>query len=117
MRIRDGNNLDQGFGMEKSRIRDKHPESATLITKTVRQQVPTTATSQQVNNYNSKVTGLVTRPPQFFLLIEHLCYSSLEMHNLRYSKEDQREGNGRYGRVQVAIYLASLARKGAEKLE
>jgi hypothetical protein len=29
--IRDGNNLDPGSGMEKSRIRDKHPGSATLV--------------------------------------------------------------------------------------
>jgi hypothetical protein len=38
MRIRDGNNLDPGWkkvgsGMEKSRIRDKHPGSATLPNK------------------------------------------------------------------------------------
>jgi hypothetical protein len=30
MRIRDGDSSDPGFGMEKCRIRDKHPESATL---------------------------------------------------------------------------------------
>jgi hypothetical protein len=32
MRIRDGNNSDPGSGMEKSRIRDKYPGSATLGT-------------------------------------------------------------------------------------
>jgi hypothetical protein len=32
MRIRDGKNSDPGSGMEKSRIRDKHPRSATLCT-------------------------------------------------------------------------------------
>ena len=31
MRIRDGDSSDPGSGMEKSRIRDKHPGSATLI--------------------------------------------------------------------------------------
>jgi hypothetical protein len=31
-RIRDGDSSDPGSGMEKSRIRDKHPGSATLIT-------------------------------------------------------------------------------------
>jgi hypothetical protein len=30
MRIRDGDSSDPGSGMEKSRIRDKHPGSATL---------------------------------------------------------------------------------------
>jgi hypothetical protein len=30
MRIRDGKNLDPGSGMEKIRICDKHPGSATL---------------------------------------------------------------------------------------
>jgi hypothetical protein len=30
--IRDGKNSDPGFGMEKIRIRDKHPGSATLVT-------------------------------------------------------------------------------------
>jgi hypothetical protein len=30
MRIRDGNNSDPGSGIEKSRIRDKHPGAATL---------------------------------------------------------------------------------------
>ncbi len=33
MRIRDGDNSDPGSGMEKSRIRDKHPGSATLDVK------------------------------------------------------------------------------------
>ena len=32
MRIRDGDSSDPGSGMEKSRIRDKHPGSATLLT-------------------------------------------------------------------------------------
>jgi hypothetical protein len=31
MRIRDGNISDPESGMEKSRIRDKHPRSATLL--------------------------------------------------------------------------------------
>jgi hypothetical protein len=31
MRIRDGDSSDPGSGMEKSRIRDKHPGSATLL--------------------------------------------------------------------------------------
>jgi hypothetical protein len=31
IRIRDGKNSDSGSGMEKIRIRDKHPESATLM--------------------------------------------------------------------------------------
>jgi hypothetical protein len=31
MRIRDGDSSDPGFVMEKSRIRDKHPGSATLL--------------------------------------------------------------------------------------
>jgi hypothetical protein len=32
MRIRDGDSSDPGSGMEKSRIRDQHPGSATLDT-------------------------------------------------------------------------------------
>ncbi len=35
MRIRDGDSSDPGSGMEKSRIRDKHPGSATLNSKYV----------------------------------------------------------------------------------
>jgi hypothetical protein len=31
MRIRDGDSSDPGSGMKKSRIRDKHPGSATLL--------------------------------------------------------------------------------------
>jgi hypothetical protein len=34
--MRDGNKSDPGSGMEKSRIRDKHPGSATLLLITIR---------------------------------------------------------------------------------
>jgi hypothetical protein len=65
VRIRDGDSSDPKSGMEKSRIRDKHPGSATLIKKNIR--------ASEGAFYFSRQLTAIFYPENFscFILFEH----------------------------------------------